>query len=45
VKNVKIWVISSVFIFWQIFATWRQKKGLTNPTKGLLKLKKKIATS
>jgi hypothetical protein len=31
-------VATSVFIFWRIFATWREKKrGLANPTKGFLR--------
>jgi hypothetical protein len=30
------------FFLWRIFATWRQKKGLANPTKGFLRIKKRI---
>jgi hypothetical protein len=33
------------FFLWRIFATWRKKKGLANPTKGFLRIKKKIAIS
>jgi hypothetical protein len=25
------------FFLWRFFATWRQKKGLANPTKGILR--------
>jgi hypothetical protein len=34
-KKKKTW--SSVFFFGRIFATWRKKKGLANPTKGFLR--------
>jgi hypothetical protein len=31
------------FLLWRIFATWRhKKKGLANPTKGFLRIKKKL---
>jgi hypothetical protein len=29
------------FFFGRIFATWRPKKGLANPTKGFLRIKKR----